>query len=576
MHHAVRRFQAGRFMLAACLGALSLSWILGSCKSHSRPKAREIVTSPEDIDARASDIISQAVEDAADNFGKLDDSTTLFQPAATKYLYDQVSDAVKWSRQEHWLPVADSLFRFLGQARYYGLLPENYHLAQLASIRDRMARDTGGREDRKDAVLWARADLLSTDAFFQLLHDIRLGRLPNDSVTLRADTVLTGAFYYKKFQELIQAGSLRAMAQALEPDNADYRALKDAIPAFLDSARFGNYTFLAYPYKDSAVFVRDLLHRLNEEDSLVRDPDQPVDSLELARYLLRYQKKRGLTPDGKFGQQVLNALNNTDAEKFIRICISMDRYKKLPAHMPDRYIWVNLPGYYLEVRDSDSVVIQSRIVCGKPATRTPVLTSSIYNMVTYPQWTIPTSIIVKEILPGLKKDPGYLAKKGYSLLDGKGNEVDPYFVDWSRYTRGIPYKVIQGSGDDNALGVLKFNFGNKYAVYLHDTNQRYLFSRAVRSLSHGCVRVQNWDQVAGYILSCDSSAVFGARGRYLPSDTLRRWLERKEKHTIVVHNRLPLYIRYITCVARDGKVSFYDDVYGEDRRLRAYYTSTRQ
>src|SRR5258705_13343903 len=111
---------------------------------------------------------------------------------------------------------------------------------------------------------------------------------------------------------------------------------------------------------------------------------------------------------------------------------------------------------------------------------------------------------MKVILPSLKKYHGYLAEKGYSLLDEKNEEVDPYFIDWSKYKTGIPYKVVQGSGDDNALGILKFNFPNKYSVYLHDTNQRYYFSRQFRSLSHGCVRVQEWQKLSQFILNNDS------------------------------------------------------------------------
>jgi murein L,D-transpeptidase YcbB/YkuD len=571
MHHTHGKF-AGHVRIAL-LFFISVAnvFLLSSCKSHSRPRAKEIVAKPEDIDAKASDIIAQTVEDAANNFGKVDDSITLSQPQVTRHIYQQFQNEVRWSQKENWLPLADSLYTFINQSRLYGLLPMNYHINQLSSIRARIAADTAGKEDRKDAVLWAKADLMFTDAFVQILHDIKLGRLPNDSITMRQDSVLTNDFYVKKLQAFFQPVSLTQIVDSLEPDNKDYRDLKAGIPQFLDSAHFKQYTFIAYPYSDSLQFVKDLLKRLNEEDSLVKDPAAAYDSLQMAKFLLQYQKKKGLAADGKFGPQVLNALNNTDNEKFIRIAISMDRCKLLPPKMPEKYVWVNLPGFYLQLRENDTVKIQSRIVCGKPATRTPVLNSSIYNMITYPQWTIPTSIIVKEILPGLKKDPGYLAKKGYSLLDKDGNEVDPYYVDWSKYHKGIPYKVIQGSGDDNALGVLKFNFGNKYAVYLHDTNQRYLFSRAVRALSHGCVRVQNWDKMAYYILSNDSASVFGARGKYLPADSLKHWLKNKEKHSIAVKNKIPLFIRYMTCVGNDGKIMFYDDIYGEDRQLRERY-----
>ena len=91
------------------------------------------------------------------------------------------------------------------------------------------------------------------------------------------------------------------------------------------------------------------------------------------------------------------------------------------------------------------------------------------------------------------------------MEDKDGETVDPYSVKWSRYSKGIPYKIVQGSGIDNALGIFKFNFNNKYSVYLHDTNERHLFTRTVRALSHGCVRVQEWQQLAFYILRNDSA-----------------------------------------------------------------------
>jgi len=131
-------------------------------------------------------------------------------------------------------------------------------------------------------------------------------------------------------------------------------------------------------------------------------------------------------------------LNSNDDVKFHRIAITLDRYKMLPEKMPEKYIWVNLPSYQLRIIENDSVRLSSKIVVGKPLTRTPVLTSSVYEMITYPKWTIPNSIIVKDIIPAMKRNRGYLAKKGYSLFNKKGEEVSPDSVDWSKYTKGLP------------------------------------------------------------------------------------------------------------------------------------------
>src|SRR5690606_34767727 len=128
-------------------------------------------------------------------------------------------------------------------------------------------------------------------------------------------------------------------------------------------------------------------------------------------------------------------------------------------------------------------------------------------------------------------------------------------------------KVVQGSGDDNALGILKFNFPNKYSVYLHDTNQRYLFAREMRSLSHGCVRVQAWDKLAQKIIRYDHKLKPDGSPSAV-EDSLNMWLAQKVKKHIAVKKRLPLYIRYYTAEARNGKIRIYDDIYGDDRQLQ--------
>jgi murein L,D-transpeptidase YcbB/YkuD len=176
------------------------------------------------------------------------------------------------------------------------------------------------------------------------------------------------------------------------------------------------------------------------------------------------------------------------------------------------------------------------------------------------------------VLPGVKKDTAYFRKKGYSLIDDDGNEVDPHTVNWSKYHKGIPYKVVQGSGDDNALGVLKFNFNNKYAVYLHDTNQRYLFAQTVRSLSHGCVRVQEWQKLAYAIIHYDDT---DSMKTGVKKDSLDSWLKRKVKRTMVIRNKLPVYIRYFTCEGGNNGITFYDDVYGEDKLIREKYFANK-
>jgi murein L,D-transpeptidase YcbB/YkuD len=161
------------------------------------------------------------------------------------------------------------------------------------------------------------------------------------------------------------------------------------------------------------------------------------------------------------------------------------------------------------------------------------------------------------------------------LVDLDGETVDPYSVDWMKFKKGIPWKIIQGSGDDNALGIFKFNFNNPYSVYLHDTNQRYLFSKKNRAISHGCVRVQNWKQLAFYIAQQDSIATEGKKLSY-NTDSINTWISNKSRKRIMVKKRVPLFIKYFTCEGKNDEIIFYDDVYNEDKLLALKYFSDKQ
>ena len=540
-----------------------------SCNNNTPPPDREIVDQPQQMAKKVPEIIQKMINQVEDK-GKLDDSTGMMQPVPLQWLYEKTSYTAYWSKEQHWLPIADSLMNFIQNARLYGLFPEDYHFKNVSGIKERFSTDSSAK---KDAVLWSRADVLLTDALLQIMNHVKLGRLVKDSITLRTDSVLTNEFYDQQFQKIFETNSITTVIDSLEPQMKGYQDLKAGIKQFLDSADFREFTYVPFPSYDSAKFKSALVSRLIE-DSLLNQADSFSDSLRISMALKKYQKQKKLTVDGKAGTETISSLNASDKEKFFRIALSLDKYKMLPGKMPERYVWVNLSGYYLQLWQSDTIALYSKVVVGKSLTRTPELNSAISDMITYPQWTIPTSIIVKEILPGLKKDPGYLAEKGYSLLNDKNEEVDPYFVDWSKYKTGIPYKVVQGSGDDNALGILKFNFPNKYSVYLHDTNQRYYFSRQFRSLSHGCVRVQEWQKLSQFILNNDSMyVVTKGKTNYTKTDSVTQWLSKKEKHYIPVRDRLPLFIRYFTCEGRGGKIFFYDDIYNEDHRLKEKYFS---
>ncbi|MEO8412417.1 MAG: L,D-transpeptidase family protein [Ginsengibacter sp.] len=541
------------------------------CRSRHTAPEKEIIKKPEEMDDQVSDNIKVVLQLAKDNNGKIYDSLMLSLPGLLESFYDNNDNHNIWSRNEKWTPMADSMFTFIQNSKYYGLYPSDYHLNELADLRKKLVDDTLAKTD---AVIWTKADLMLTDAFMKTARDIKEGRLLPDSVSITRKQKFIDSFFIKNLNEAGKYNSISELFNSMEPIINNYQSLKYLVKNFVDSMDNTHYQYIAYPQKDSFHLVKTLQKRL-AQSGIAEPGDLPPDSILLSNEIKKYQAAHDMKKDGKIGSKLIAALNNTDDEKFRRIAVTLDRYKQLPDSLPLRYIWVNLPGYYLEVWDHDTLVIHSKVIVGKPDTRTPVLTSLITDMVTYPQWTIPESIIKKDILPALKKDPGYLARKGFNLVDAKGDVVNPFTINWAKYSKGIPWKVMQGSGDDNALGILKFNFNNPYSVYLHDTNQRYLFGNSKRALSHGCVRVQKWQELAFYIARNDSLNKTEQQHLSYTTDSIKTWLANKDRKRIIVKNRLPLFIEYTTCEARKDKLVFYEDIYNDDQVLAEKYFANK-
>ena len=552
---------------------LGLVWMLVlACHGaqHEAPKRREIVEQPEALAAHTSDNIRVALAYAADNHGLINDSIQLNHLDVLKDWYESRSFAPSWVHPPSWAAPADSLYGFIENGMYAGLFPADYNSQSLHSIRDRLARNTF---DDKDAVLWSLGDLIMTDAFVGITHDLAFGRIPRDSITLRKDSLFTKEQYLGFLHQVLDSGqSVTAFFQAKQPGLRGYLQLKTALGAFLDTARFQHFTpveFPTHPSLDSLALIQHLLARFKEEH-LVADTATAYDSLAWAQTVKNVQKIKGLKPDGRPGPMLVGALNQTDEEKFRIAALNMDRYKLLPdsSLMPKEFVWVNLPGYYLQVWNGDSLQFQSKVIVGHPETRTPELSSRLLNFITYPVWTVPESIIYKEMLPKIKRSVGYLASQNLVVVNDRDSVLDPNTLPWYKYRKdNFPYRIRQLEGNDNSLGVIKFNFSNKYSVYLHDTNERDLFSNTKRDLSHGCVRVQDWKKLAGYLVRNDSV--------HYPMDTIKAWIARSAKHTVYFKDRVPLYLRYYTCDGKDGRLIFYDDIYGEDKYLLNKYMNRK-
>ncbi len=554
------------FFAGSILLVMHLSACTGLADTPEASDKIKLADAGSDITHTNRDILTKVLE----KNGPLNDSVNLFLHQLTDSFYRTNGYGNMWSRSKKWLPVSDSLLDFINQSEQYGLFPHQYHQNALRSLRKKTDADTTGETDLS---AWGEADILYTDACLHLLNDLHYGRMEHS--VIHKPTAEKKQFLMRMLTRVVNEGKPGPVIAEAEPAIAAYRQLRAALPDFLDSMDRKQYTYVRYPYKkgdekDSLAFIKALRQRLIESRCIELNKQLP-DSAGLSDAVKAYQRLKKLKPTGNIDAPLIRNMNTSDAERFRRVAITLDRYKEFSTRLPQQYIWVNLPAYRLQVFENDSLALESRIICGKPETRTPLLRSELTDMVIYPTWTVPNSIIVKQYLPKLKNNPNYLARLGLQLYGSNGKPINPASVNWSKYSKGIPYKIMQNSGDRNALGIMKFNFNNEYAVYLHDTNQRYLFKRASRALSHGCVRVEQWDSLARYIARNDSINLKAGDTLRYTVDSLQAWLAQKQYRKVEISKRIPLFINYFSCEAPEGKLIFHEDIYGEDRQLREKY-----
>ena len=263
-----------------------------------------------------------------------------------------------------------------------------------------------------------------------------------------------------------------------------------------------------------------------------------------------------MRPDGFVGEKTRLALNGEGKSKIPSLLANMEQWRWMPASLGNTHVQVNIPEYEMRLVKDGRVVHSERVVTGKLETATPAFSADMQSIVFQPKWGVPDSIKINELLPRLQDGRGLRSGLKMSL---NGREIDPWNVDWSRadITR---YHVFQPSGDDNALGVVKFLFPNKHAVYLHDTPSKGLFNASSRAFSHGCVRVRNPVRLAELVLAADKNWTGGVV-RDLVEDG-------PEDNAIMLDSKIPVHITYFTASAdEEGQVSYFPDVYGHERRI---------
>ena len=269
----------------------------------------------------------------------------------------------------------------------------------------------------------------------------------------------------------------------------------------------------------------------------------------------RFQARHGLPADGVIGEFTLKAMNVPAQTRLSQLQTNLVRIQSRSGDLGQRYVMVNIPAAYIEAVENDRVVLRNTAVVGRASRPTHVINSKIYEVILNPYWTSPHSIIEKDIVPLMQKDPTYLERNNIRLIDGKGQEVSPTTVDW--FAPKAPNLMFrQDPGKNNAMSSTKINFHNPNNEYMHDTPQQGLFNKLMRFESSGCVRVQNVRDLTSWML------------RDTPGwsrQEIERVISTRQNTPIKLAQELPVYFVYITAwSAKDGVVQFRDDIYGND------------
>ena len=248
--------------------------------------------------------------------------------------------------------------------------------------------------------------------------------------------------------------------------------------------------------------------------------------------------------------------DSVKADRLTSLSLNLERWR-WEKQWPDRYVIVNIPSFVMRAVEEDSVWLESRVIVGKRKTPTPVMESVITSFIIYPYWHVPRSISTKEILPHLQVDRDYLRRNNFDVLNKQGKVILPDTIQWDLYNVDhFPFVLRQREGSENSMGIIKFNFANRYGVYLHDTNSKRLYSLPRRDLSHGCVRVKDAVALAHYLIREDDV--------YVSPDDLDQYLSFQQRLTIDLRRPILLKLAYFTAEVQNGAPLFYEDIYKKD------------
>ncbi len=462
---------------------------------------------------------------------------------------------------------AEEAIRVLGEAASYGLSPDDYTVAAPAVLASDDAATRAAALIRFEMALSARV--------LRYVHDAQDGRIdPNRISTGYYDFPAKPVDGPAVLGALAHATDVRAALESHHPQNPEYKALRaelETLRASEENQIVVDPDLLLKPGQSSPELPKLLTliaRNLDDEmggaygETLARLGGSETYVAELVPVIEAAQKKAGQKADGVIGPRTVAALAGTSkADRLAKVQVAMEELRWLPSDLGSPRVFINEPAFTASFIEDGEEKLKMRAVIGKVTNQTAFFYDTVKTVDYHPYWGVPQSIIVNEMLPKLRSDPGYLDRAGYEVTDSRGKRIPSSSIDWGAYGAKVPYNVRQQPSEANALGELKILFPNRFAIYMHDTPQKSFFKQDVRAFSHGCVRLENPRGMA--------AAVLGKSVDYVADKLKGGHSEEKVTRTV------PVYVAYFTAWPdMAGKVEYFRDIYGRDDRVRQAIEAT--
>ncbi|MDJ1500321.1 L,D-transpeptidase family protein [Xanthocytophaga agilis] len=518
-----------------------------------------------------NELVSQYIQQLLDTAHtySLDAHSLDSLPVQTRNLQAVLAD---FYQKRGWQPIwssnllqntaADSVIVRLYHPEAFGLLSHFYRVSVLEDLY-RSSQNT--TQKTRQAHLLAQWDIHFTESLLLFTADLANGRINSTSLLPVIHTRWICEEGMQRLEQVIEDLQWEQYFQTCQPSMPLYKVLQHATARFvqmhqMDTASFSFRTL----GRDSLQLLLTVKQALTHSGWQVNFPDTlPIkQQYELIRPTLQlFQQSHGLELTGKPDKTTLAVLGRNNWQNFLQLCINLERLR-WDNLQDSSYLLINIPEYELRLYQADSILLSRRLIVGKPDSPTPILSSAITYFVIAPEWNVPRSIVLKEMLPRIQNNRSFLSDNHLMMLDQKSNVIDPYTLDWNKITpQNFPYTIRQQSGCDNALGNIIFHFPNKYSFYLHDTPARKLFDKVYRALSHSCMRMEDPAELATYLLKREHSKQMVTR------QLIEQCQLKRERRQYILKSPFPIHIRYYTCGVKKNSLCYYPDIYQKDKAL---------